>query len=122
MKILGVDFQRVIKGAFAGRLQTITVRKITPGNLGANPTAHTEPEVTDYECDGVEERYTQDEVPDDVVRRDSRRITLIAGTLGAGEVVPTTSDRVKSDGTWYRITFVDRDPGKAAYTLDCRKV
>lgn len=123
-KLFGVDIagilhQNLSPGLLPGRLyaQNTAVRdpdNPTAGPIESTPTLHT--------FKGIVNNYTDNEVDNNLILREDRKILIIANSLSPA-ITPETGMSVQVDGSpgTFIIIRVKRDPASATYLCQGRR-
>jgi hypothetical protein len=123
-KLFGVDIAAIIKkevgpGLFPGTLYSKTAGTRNPADPTAGPQGAV---VTTHTFRGIAQTYTDDEIDNNLILREDRKILIIAGTLSPA-IEPLTGMTVTVDGTpgLFEIVRVKRDPASATYLCQGRR-
>jgi hypothetical protein len=120
--LFGVDLRAVFAEVFAPGVLDATLIKVTAGTRKPGKlTGGTDSSEVCYSAKGLVEDYSEREIDGTLIRRGDRIVTLVAGSIGGGQV-PTPADKVTIDGDTYELVAVMADSASATYECQARRV
>jgi hypothetical protein len=117
-KLFGADIAGEINKAL-GNLQgfsgSVVLTKVSVGTrTSGDPGAGTNPTETTYTVNGFVDSYQDQRTFETLVQSGDRVVSIFGDSLPSG-IVPSSDDKVTTEGQTYTIVAVSRDPDRALY-------
>ena len=115
--IAGIVHDNISDGILSATLTQRIEREPDESNLTAPPAST----YADHPCNGFTDGFTLEEVGQNDVLKDDRKITIIGDSLPAG-IIPQKGDKIFIEDLSFDVLgIIDRDPAAATYLVHARR-